>query len=162
MTTNPQTCPKYLPADNPARIGRDLRIIEQAATGMPQGQIAALNGISRQRANQILTTDEAKETYDLIIQKHIANSPCIQDNLINIAKTKPGESEHIGTKDIIAATKEHNQIIGISGSHTQQNVFIGKYQEQNNTVIYSPDVLKLLAGAGHEAPIEIPGYDDEG
>lgn len=141
---DPKQCPKYLPADNPARINRDSTIIDMAATGKPQSHIAAALGIDKSRVCQILSDDEAKAKLQLIINKHIAASGDIQDNLISIAKTTPGANDKIRTSDILTATKEHNQIIGISGTHTQGNVFIGKYYQQNNIAAVDPGVVDVL------------------
>jgi len=149
--------PKYLPPDNPARIDRDLHIIDMAAKGIPQGQIADRFGLSRQRTNQILTDKEAKEQLQLIINKHIAASTDIQDNLISIAKSNPGDNDSIRTADILQATKEHNQIIGITGSHTQHNVFINKYYQQTNLQIVSPVILDMLRTHNQDVlDIEVP------
>lgn len=136
--------PKYLPADNPARIHRDTSIIVAAAKGQPQRQIAAQVGIDQSQVSRILSDEDAKAKLQLIINKHIAASDKIQDNIISIASTTPGDNDSIRTADILAATKEHNQIIGISGSHTQSNVFINRYYQQNNTTVLSPAVLDML------------------
>jgi len=152
MKTNPQTCPKYLPADNPARINRDQSIIMQAAKGLPQRDIAKNVGINQSQVSVILSDDDAKAKLQAIIYKHIQATDSIQDVLISKAQD-PDNSDNI------KAITEHNKIIGISGSHTQ-NIHIEKLYQQNNTLSLSPDVLRLLNGAGHEAPIDIPGYDD--
>jgi len=156
--TDSVTCPKYLPADNPARSLRDLTIIKERAKGQPLSAIADKTGITKQQVHNILSDDEAKAKLQLIINKHIAASDKIQDNIISIASTTPGENGSIRTADILAATKEHNQIIGIAGSHTQPNVFIGRYYQQTNVVAIDPGVLDVLQSViDHGNDIEIPG-----
>ena len=150
---NPKDCPKYLPPDNPARVARDCHIINQAAKGLSPAKIAETTPISRRQIANILSDDDAKAKLQAIIYKHIQATDSIQDVLISKA-TDPENTDNM------KAITEHNKIIGISGSHTQ-NIHIEKLYQQNNALSLSPDVLRLLTGAGYEAPIEIPGYDDE-
>ena len=149
--------PKYLPKDNPARIHRDSSIIIEAAKGKPQRQIAKTVGLDQSQVSRILSDDEAKTKLQSIINKHIAASDKIQDNLISIANTKPGDSEHIRTADILTATKEHNGIIGITSTHTQHNTFIGKYYQQTNIQALAPAVVAMLQDHDMDTiDIEIP------
>ena len=151
--TKAQSCPKYLPADNPARAERDSTIIAMAATGKPYSQIAAVSGIVKSRVCQILSDDDAKAKLQAIIHKHIQATDIIQDVLIS----KAIDPENT---DNMKAISEHNKIIGISGSHTQ-NVHIEKLYQQNNSLSLSAGVLKMLSDNRHDAPIDIPGYDDD-
>ena len=160
MAANPdiKSCPKYLPADNPARVERDATIALMSASGLSQPAIAAKTGLHVATVNRIINDDQAKEIIQRIHDKHILAAEDIQDNIINIAKTKPGANDDVSTKDIIAAAKQHNEIIGVASSHTQGNVFIGKYYQQNNTVFTNDGTRDLVKSWADRmvADIEIP------
>ena len=144
-----QTCPKYLPATNPARINRDQSIITQAAKGIPQREIARHTGITQSQVSVILSDEDAKAKLQAIIHKHIQATDDIQTVLIS----KAIDPENT---DNMKAITEHNKIIGISGAHTQ-NVYIDKLYQQNNALSLSSDVLKLLEGHGSQViDIEVP------
>ena len=119
--------------------------------------IAKQTDLSKAQVCKILSDDEAKAKLQAIINKHIAAANRIQDNLISIAETTPGNNDNIRTADILQATKEHNQIIGITGSHTQHNVFINKYYQQTNMQIVSPVILDMLRNHNQDVlDIEVP------
>jgi len=136
MPINPADCPKYLPADNPARIDRDRHIINQAMLGIPQGQIAKQVGISRPRVNDILSDEDAKAKLDSLVKMHIAASDKIQQVLIN----KAADPEH---PDNIKAIQEHDKIIGVAGAHTS-NVYIGRLYQDNRSVELSDNMLSVI------------------
>ena len=155
MTTlNPKDCPKYLPADNPARIQRDATIGILNAEGMSQVKIAAKTGLDKGQVSRILSQDRQKEIIDQAVNIRIA---AIKGASCKLVKHVHSDDAKIS----LAAIGLIDKSTGISGAHTPP-VYIGKLYQQNNTLSLSPDVLKLLAGAGHEDLIEIPGYDDEG
>lgn len=166
---DPAKCPKYLPADNPAIIDRDLRIVESAAKGIPQGQIAAEIGMSRQRINQILSDEQAQEKLNNLIKLHISESESIQHTLISMAKGSrvnpvTAETETLSHTDHIKAIAEHNKIIGISSNHASQ--IVQNMLQINVAGGQVPEVIREFMGARDEVlPADYTGIDtqsDEG
>ena len=145
----PETCPKYLPATNPARLNRDATIAEMNADGMSQVKIAEETGLNRVTVNRILNDNQAKailqNTTDLHLIAHKA-----------ITRQKIGLCFNPNKTIALKAIDMHDQSIGIRGAHTQ-NVYIDKLYQQNNALSLSPDVLKLLGGHGSQViDIEVP------
>ena len=149
--------PKYLPKTNPARINRDESIISLTAQGKPQREIAKLTGTSQPTVSRIINDDQAQATLQRIFDMNIVAAEDIQANIISIAKTKPGDSEYITTRDILAAGKDNKETIGISSTHTPANVYIGKYYQQTNIQALAPAVVSMLGDHGYDViDIEIP------
>jgi len=150
IMTNPKTCPKYLPADNPARINRDATIAEMNADGMSQVKIAEETGLNRVTVNRILNDNQAKailqNTTDLHLVAHSA-----------ITKQKIGLCFNKDKRIALKAIDLHDQTIGIRGTHTQQNVFVNNLYQQANMQIVSPVILDMLRAHNQDAlDIEVP------
>jgi len=108
--------------------------------------IANNHNLDKSTVCRILNDDQAKDIIQRIHDMHLSAATDIQGNIIRIAQTKPGDNDKIKTSDILQAAKEHNQIIGIAASHTPNNVFIGKYYQQNNTLSASAETLGIVSG----------------
>ena len=148
--TNPKMCPKYLPADNPARINRDATIAEMNADGMSQVKIAEETGLNRVTVNRILNDNQAKailqNTTDLHLVAHSA-----------ITKQKIGLCFNKDKRIALKAIDLHDQTIGIRGTHTQQNVFVNNLYQQANMQIVSPVILDMLRNHNQDTlDIEVP------
>jgi len=136
MMPAPKNCPKYLPADNPQRINRDLYILTEAAKGTPQTQIAEAVNLSQPTIATILSDEQAQKKLNEIIKLHISESPDIQKQLIAMAKGQAIDHNGIIKTTLdeegktialsidpgaqLKAISEHNKIIGISSSHASQ------------------------------------------
>jgi len=143
-------CPKYLPADNPARINRDATIAEMNADGMSQVKIAEETGLNRVTVNRILNDNQAKailqNTTDLHLVAHSA-----------ITKQKIGLCFNKDKRIALKAIDLHDQTIGIRGTHTQQNVFVNNLYQQANMQIVSPVILDMLRNHNQDTlDIEVP------
>ena len=136
MMTAPKNCPKYLPADNPQRVNRDLYILTEAAKGTPQTQIAEAVNLSQPAIATILSDEQAQIKLNEIIKLHISESPDIQRKLLNIAHG----SDDISTTDQLKAIAEHNKIIGISSNHASQ--IINNMLQLNITGSDVPDIIQ--------------------
>jgi len=147
--TKPQTCPKYLPADNPARIHRDASIGIMNAEGMSQTKIADKVGIDQAQVSRILSEERQKEIIDQAVNIRIAAIKGASRRLV----------KHVYSKDAkisLAAIGLIDKSTGISGAHTPP-IYIDKLYQQNNTQVLSADVLGLLEGHGSRViDIEVP------
>jgi transcriptional regulator with XRE-family HTH domain len=149
-------CPKYLPADNPARIKRDQTILSMAAAGSPQRQIARQTGLSPGHISCLLSDEDAKAKLDSLVKMHIAASDKIHTQLINMAKGKQVDDQgaqithpetdkpiFLSPSDQLKAIQEHDKIIGVAGAHTS-NVYIGRLYQDNRSVELSDNMLSVI------------------
>lgn len=151
---DPAKCPKYLPADNPARINRDLYIIDQAAKGTPQNEISRQTGLSQPAICQLLSDEQAQAKLQELIKFHIVNGHETQRHLISMAhgkritatdpNTGQAITEDITATDQIKAIAESNKIMGISSNHASQ--IINNMLQINVGGGQVPQVIKEFMG----------------
>ncbi len=126
---------KYLPADNPARIERDLQVVAEHISGKSQPTIASEMGLSPARVCQLLSKDAAKALIEQAIHhniSHLDDAVKVHDALLQ------SEDEQIRLK----ATQLRYQVTGVTPSHAQsiaiQQIFIGQNQ------VISADLASVL------------------
>ena len=150
-----KTYPKYLPANNPLRIERDISIIADAKiNGLTYKRLNAKYNLTDQTIATILRDEDYKDILDGIQKREIIGATRASERIDELIESK---TETIA----LNASTKRLQNIGIGSAHTQTNISIGKFYQQNNALSLTPDVLRLLSSNGIDATIDIPGYGDD-
>ena len=129
-------CPKYLPADNPARIQRDATIALMSSEGQPFRQIAAKTGLDKGQISRILSQDRQKEIIDNVISIRIAALKGASKQLV----------KHVYSDDpktSLTAIGLLDKSTGIAGSHTAP-IYIDKLYQDNRSVELSDNMLSVI------------------
>ena len=134
---NPKNCPKYLPADNPARIVRDEHLATMNAMGMSQVQIAKETGLSRPTVNRILNDDRAKAIIERVTDLSLVAHEAITRQKIGLCFNK---DKNIAIKAIAL----HDKSLGIGQAHAPVHIQ-NMYVDQRKQVLM-PGVRAALGG----------------
>ncbi len=123
---------------NPKRIARDCSMAEKRAEGKSYSQLAKEFGISKSRVGQILRQDEIKEILDETTKQLVSLVPLAMENVIRTLLDKNEKAlAYKASTDLL-------KTIGVAPSHVN-NPIINKYYTQENNVVLSDGVAKLLS-----------------
>ncbi len=127
---------KYLPADNPQRINRDLSVATLTAKGYSQHEVANKLGISQPRVNQLLSDDKVRQLLQDTVRVYASHAKGIRKQFIKLCYS---DDEGIQSKNIA----EWHKIMGIAPVHTS-SVYITQIIGQQ-TIVSNPTVLAALS-----------------
>ena len=125
-----------LTKDNPARIERDLTIVNDRLSGMVYREIAKKHGITKGRINQILNDDQIKDILETGTKEITCLVPKAIDNYQTLLQSKDEKIKLAASKDVLKTTR-------IMDTRTGDNYFTNIFNQTNITAL-EPEVLDVL------------------
>lgn len=132
-----------MPSSNPAIAERNLTIAQDRLAGATYRELSKRYGLATSTLHEILTDDEIKDVIETGTKEMIALVPKALDNYTRLLASG-------NDKIRLEASRDVTKNVGISPSHTQNQVIVNMF---SGGADMAPEVLNLLrlhAQSAHE------------